>query len=86
METWQVYIIQSSDDSLYTGIALDAERRLLKHNSGKGAKRTRRGRPWHLVHLRTLASKGAALKLEYAIKQLGRPAKLKLIQTNKNVL
>ncbi len=34
---WQVYIILCSDDSLYTGITTDMERRFLQHARGKGA-------------------------------------------------
>ena len=32
---WFVYIIRASDDSLYTGITTDLERRLKQHQTGK---------------------------------------------------
>jgi len=35
---WFVYIIEASDNSLYTGITTDLERRFHQHASGKGAK------------------------------------------------
>ena len=38
-ENWSLYIIEASDESLYTGIATDVERRFDEHlNCLKGAK------------------------------------------------
>ena len=37
--TWFVYVVRCSDDSLYTGITTDINRRIEEHNtSNKGAK------------------------------------------------
>jgi len=78
---WYVYILRSVvTDKLYTGIALDPKARLLKHNAGKGAKFTRTGRPWHIVYVEEVASKGDALRRELAIKAMSREAKLRLIK------
>lgn len=78
---WGVYLIQSVPTGhLYTGVAIDPERRLKAHNAGKGAKRTRAGAPWRLVYWEPRESKSEALKREYAIKQLTRQAKLDLIR------
>jgi putative endonuclease len=41
---WFVYIIRASDDSLYTGITTDLERRLKQHQTGKGGAKYFRGR------------------------------------------
>ena len=65
---------------LYTGVAIDPERRLRAHNAGQGAKRTRAGTPWFLVYWEPRKSKSDALKREHAIKQLTRKAKLDLIR------
>ena len=35
---WQLYILRCGDGTLYTGIAVDARKRLEMHRSGKGAK------------------------------------------------
>jgi len=35
---WHVYIILCSDETLYTGITTDIERRMREHASGRGAK------------------------------------------------
>jgi putative endonuclease len=80
MTPWFVYVLYSvANGRLYTGIALDPRARLEKHNAGKGAKNTRYGRPWLLVYVEKKDSKGEALKREYAIKQMGRKAKLVLV-------
>lgn len=34
--SWFVYIVECSDNSLYTGISTDVKARIKKHNSGKG--------------------------------------------------
>jgi putative endonuclease len=81
LSMWYVYILRSSiTDKLYTGIALDPEARLFKHNAGTGAKFTRTGRPWAIVYVEPAESQGDALRRELAIKSLPREAKLKLIK------
>lgn len=75
---WFVYILRCSDDTLYTGITNDLERRIKQHNEGKGAKYTRGRGPVALVKSFECESKSEALKLEFAIKKLSREEKLKL--------
>ena len=79
MKQWYVYILLCRDDTLYTGITDDPERRLQQHNSGKGAKYTRGRGPVLLLHQESFPTKGEALKREYEIKQLTRQQKLELI-------
>lgn len=80
VKPWTVYIIQSTvDGRLYTGISTDVAARIAKHNAGKGARATRRGRPWVLVHSEGPFALGAALRRERAIKKMRREAKLRLI-------
>ena len=76
---WQVYIIRCSDDSLYTGITLDVERRLTEHGGARGAKYFRGKRPRQLVYLEGGHTRGSACRREAAIKKLTRAAKLRLI-------
>lgn len=75
---WFVYIVRCSDDTLYTGITNDLDRRIQQHNEGKGAKYTRGRGPVALVKSFECQSKSEALKLEFKIKQLPREEKLKL--------
>lgn len=76
--TWQVYMLQCADGSLYTGIALQLQRRIEQHNSGKGARYTRGRGPVLLVYQESCSDKSAALKRELAIKALPRDKKLLL--------
>ena len=75
-----VYILRCGDGSLYTGIAVDVDRRVAVHNSGKGAKYTRSRLPVSVVYREKFPDKGAALRREMEIKKLTRENKLKLIQ------
>lgn len=78
---WYVYIVQCRDGSLYTGITVDLDRRVLEHNtSKKGAKYTRSRRPVQLVYSEELLDRSSALKREAAIKKISRENKLKLIK------
>ena len=78
---YYVYIVQCSDDTLYTGIATELTRRIEEHNtSDKGAKYTRVRRPVRLVYQEAYPDRSAASKREYAIKKtMTRKEKLKLI-------
>jgi putative endonuclease len=81
MPAWYVYILNCADNTLYTGIATDVERRLQEHNSDNktGAKYTRARRPVTLVYQEQCISRSEAAKREYQIKQLDRRAKEALI-------
>lgn len=74
-----VYILRCADDTLYTGITDDVERRIAAHNSGKGAKYTRGRGPVKVVYRERCPDKPAALRREWAIKRLSRKEKLRLI-------
>lgn len=75
-----VYIVRCRDGSLYTGYAVDVEKRLATHNAGQGAKYTRARLPVVLEYTEAFTTKSDALKREYAIKQLTRTKKEQLIQ------
>jgi putative endonuclease len=75
---WYVYLLCCSDNSIYTGITNDLEKRIAKHNAGTGAKYTKGRAPVTLIKSFEVANKSEALKLEYKIKQLSREEKLKL--------
>ena len=76
---WYLYILRCGDDSLYTGITTDVEKRLEVHRSGKGAKYTRCRGPLELVYRETCGDHSQALKREWQIKALTRPEKERLI-------
>ena len=75
-----VYIVQCSDETLYTGITTDVERRVEEHNSSnKGAKYTKIRRPVKLLYSQECDDRSSASKREYAIKHLSRKQKLLLV-------
>lgn len=77
--TWYLYILRCKDNTLYTGITTDVEKRLEAHRSGKGAKYTRGRAPLELVYRETCGTHSDALKRELEIKKLSREEKQKLI-------
>lgn len=76
---WYLYMLRCKDDTLYTGITTDVEKRLETHRSGKGAKYTRGRAPLELVYKETCGSHGEALRREWEIKGLSRQEKMDLI-------
>lgn len=70
MPSWYVYLIECVDGSVYTGIAVDVDRRYAQHVAGKGARYTRSHPPTRLLARFGYPDRGAALRAEYAIKQL----------------
>jgi putative endonuclease len=82
-QTWVLYMLRCADNSLYTGITTDIERRLREHSGlagkSKGAKALRGKRPLSLVFQIALQNKSEALKLEYRIKTLTRAQKESLL-------
>jgi len=75
-KAYTLYILKCSDDTYYTGIAVDIEKRLNEHNtSDKGAKYTRYRRPVTLMYSETCTDKSTALKRELTIKRMKRSQK-----------
>lgn len=78
---WRVYMLRCSDDSIYTGITTEIDKRVYEHNNSKnGAKYTRLRRPVELVYCENALDRANASKREYEIKQLSRTKKLELIE------
>lgn len=72
-----IYILKCADNSLYTGITVDFDRRLEQHSSGKGAKYTTKRLPVELV-IKTeyLYNRSEASKIEYKIKHTKKADKV----------
>lgn len=77
---YYVYIVKCSDETLYTGITTDIERRIKEHN-GKWlwAKYTKMRQPVELVYSSELENRSEATKEEIRIKKLTKKQKLELI-------
>jgi len=80
---WQVYIILCSDDSLYTGITTDLQRRFAQHAAGRGAKYFRGRQPLQVVYCEDGHTRSTASRRELEIKELARAEKLLLISSGK---
>mgnify|MGYP000982335162 CR=1 FL=1 len=74
-----VYIVECSDGTLYTGSALELEKRIAAHNAKKGAKYTKNRTPVILRYAEEVPNWGAALRREMEIKKMSREKKLSLI-------
>jgi putative endonuclease len=77
---WTVYILRCADDTLYTGVARDLEKRLRQHNGelAGGPRYTRGRRPVALLWSESATDRSSAQQREAAIKRLPRPQKLAL--------
>lgn len=82
--TWSCYIMRCADDTLYTGITNDLEKRLAAHNAGTASKYTRARGPVELVFVEDCADRSVASKRELAIKNLTREEKIVLIRSGRS--
>ena len=78
-DAWFVYIMRCADNSLYTGITKDVDRRLKQHNAGTASRYTRGRLPVSLEYQEEQPSQSVALKRELAIKALSRQEKESLV-------
>lgn len=76
---WLVYLLRCSDSSLYCGITNDLAKRLQTHRSGRGSKYVRSRLPVQVVWTEEQPDMSTALKREFAIKDMRREAKERLI-------
>ena len=85
MNNWFVYIILCSDESLYTGITTDIERRFQQHLSQKGAKYFRGRDPVKVIYQESGHTRSSASIKEAQIKALSRKDKLLLLSSESNL-
>ncbi len=78
---WFVYMLRCSDDTLYTGVTTDVERRLSEHNGRtKGAKYTKARQPVELVYVKKAKDRSQAQIEEAEIKKMSREDKLSILK------
>ena len=71
MSSYFVYLIVTKKNNKtisYVGYTSNIIKRLIDHNSSKGAKATR-GYKWKIIYKRTFRSKSKALSFEYTLKK-----------------
>lgn len=76
---WTVYLLRCADGSLYAGVAARLDDRVAAHNAGRGAKYTRARLPVTVAWSKGRQPPTDARRLEYALKQLPRADKLRLV-------
>ena len=75
-----LYLLRCADDTLYTGITTDLNRRIHEHNhTTAGARYTRARRPVSLLHAWTYPDRSTASKAEAKLKKQSRVAKLQRV-------
>ena len=70
--------LNSEKNKTYVGYTNNVKKRLLKHNTNKGAKSTK-GRKWVVIYKRYFKTKSAAMSYEYKLKN-DRKKRAKLIE------
>ncbi|WCE93240.1 GIY-YIG nuclease family protein [Acidithiobacillus ferriphilus] len=68
--TWWLYLIECRGGGIYTGIALDVEKRYQQHATGKGARYTRMNPPERLLVRRAYPDHRSAAQAEWIVKRL----------------
>ena len=78
-----VYIVNCKDDSFYTGVTNNVERRIVEHNSGLDKKSyTYSRRPVKLVYSQEFSDPNEAIRFEKQVKGWSRAKKEALIEGN----
>ena len=74
---YYVYMLQSKSDKpvTYVGYTNNLKKRIILHNSGKGAKFTR-GRKWKIIYKRLYKDRSLAMREEYKLKKNYRLRKI----------
>lgn len=84
--SWHLYVVECADQTLYTGITTDLDRRVHEHNhSSKGARYTRSRRPVELVASWKYPTQSKAASAEWHFKQLSRDAKLERLAADEPI-
>ncbi len=78
---WALYIVECIDETYYTGITNDIDRRIAQHNSGAGAKYTKGRAPVRLIYTEYFKNRSEASKRELQVKSLSKDRKTDLIKS-----
>ena len=79
---WSLYLVRARDGSLYTGIALDVEKRFAEHLAGLRGAQALPGRgPLALVYKAEVGERGLTQGLEHRVKRLAKTAKEQLVRS-----
>ncbi|MBD1389206.1 GIY-YIG nuclease family protein [Neiella sp. HB171785] len=83
--SWYLYIIETDNGNLYTGITTDVDRRFQQHcdsyygkSGAQGAKYFRTQAPKRVVHTESYQNRGQASQREYQVKKMTKAQKMTL--------
>ena len=74
--SWNLYLLECSDGSFYTGITNRLDERVAAHNSWQGAKYTRGRLPVKVLKTLDFPDRSSASKAEATVKKLRKNRKL----------
>lgn len=77
---YYVYILLCSDNSFYTGISNNPQKRFLDHKNGKGGAYTRSHKPVRMVYIEQLPDRSHALQREFQIKSWNHNKKIQILK------
>ncbi len=87
MANWFVYMLRCSDNSLYTGVTTDVERRIIEHNAKKSVtKYTRVRQPVEVAYQEKAESRSEACKREAQLKKLTKKEKEILVGSKSSLV
>lgn len=75
-KSWFVYLLECQDDSFYTGVTNDIDKRMKIHAEGKGSKYVRHKKFKKLLKTKECSCRSDAQKAEYQIKKLDKRDKI----------
>lgn len=85
-QNYYVYMLKCGDGSFYTGSTNNVLHRLSMHSQSKGCHYTTSHQPVELIYVENCHGKRAALRREYAIKQLSKKEKITLLNSKDNIV
>ena len=80
-KNYQVYLLECSDGTYYTGVSNDIPNRLHVHSKGKGSKYVAGRLPFVLIAISRLMNKSDAYKFERLVKDLPRIKKPQAVRS-----
>lgn len=86
MRDWYLYLVRCRDNSLYTGISTDVERRFKAHQAKAGAKYLRGRGPLELVYQEKIGDKRLAHRVERMVKRWPKFKKERLVLAGRGAL
>ncbi len=81
MSGWYMYVLRCGDDSFYTGMTNDVNRRFSEHAAGRGSRYTRAHLPVTLIGVWAYPDRSAAMRAEAKFKTLTHADKAHRVQT-----